>query len=138
MNSSIFVDTGGHYAMLNPRDQWHAKAHEVLAARRTEATRFVTTDYVLQETATLLRVRGQTHLVEPWLEDVFRSNRCRIEWTTPERFHHVRRFFAKHDDKQWSFTDCTSFCVMRELGIHQALASDSHFEQAGFERLLSD
>jgi predicted nucleic acid-binding protein len=39
-------------------------------------------------------------------------------------------------DKHWSLTDCVSFVVMQERGIHQALAHDHHFEQAGFEALL--
>jgi hypothetical protein len=54
-----------------------------------------------------------------------------------ERFDQVRQFFAKHDDKHWSFTDCFSFCVMQERKMRQALASDEHFRQAGFEPLLS-
>ena len=55
----------------------------------------------------------------------------------PERFEQVRRFFVKHHDKAWSFTDCFSFCVMQERKIQQALASDDHFRQAGFEPLLT-
>ena len=35
-------------------------------------------------------------------------------------------------DKSYSFTDCTSFVVMRELGIREALTTDRHFVQAGF------
>ncbi len=39
-------------------------------------------------------------------------------------------------DKAWSLVDCTSFVVMQQLGIQQALTTDQHFEQAGFIRLL--
>ncbi len=31
-----------------------------------------------------------------------------------------------------SFIDCTSFIVMRELKINQALTTDHHFRQIGF------
>jgi predicted nucleic acid-binding protein len=39
-------------------------------------------------------------------------------------------------DKEWSLTDCISFLLMRERGIHEALTHDHHFEQAGFVALL--
>jgi uncharacterized protein len=42
----------------------------------------------------------------------------------------------RHQDKEWSFTDCFSFHVMRELKLHRALKSDHHFQQAGFAALL--
>jgi predicted nucleic acid-binding protein len=39
-------------------------------------------------------------------------------------------------DKAWSLVDCTSFVVMQQLGLQEALTTDQHFEQAGFLRLL--
>ncbi|MBI1830457.1 MAG: hypothetical protein HYR84_03290 [Planctomycetes bacterium] len=39
-------------------------------------------------------------------------------------------------DKHWSLTDCTSFVVMKDLAIAEALTGDHHFEQAGFIALL--
>jgi predicted nucleic acid-binding protein len=39
-------------------------------------------------------------------------------------------------DKAWSLTDCTSFVVMRQHRLTEALTTDHHFEQAGFKMLL--
>ena len=39
-------------------------------------------------------------------------------------------------DKNWSVTDCTSFVVMREHNLTEALTADRHFEQAGFKAIL--
>jgi predicted nucleic acid-binding protein len=37
--------------------------------------------------------------------------------------------FHSHRDKGWSFTDCTSYAVMRRLRLSQAFAFDRHFSQ---------
>jgi hypothetical protein len=47
-------------------------------------------------------------------------------------------FEQYNSDKLWSFTDCTSYVVMKELGIADVFAFDHHFEQMGFVRLPSD
>jgi len=39
-------------------------------------------------------------------------------------------------DKTWSLVDATSFVIMQQLGVQEALTTDHHFEQAGFIRLL--
>jgi len=44
--------------------------------------------------------------------------------------------FETRQDKDWSLTDCTSFCGMSEHGMCDALTADHHFEQAGFQILL--
>ena len=57
---------------------------------------------------------------------------------TPERFSRAWRLRLRYRDKRHiSFTDLTSFEVMHELGLRNALTADAHFEQvgAGFSRL---
>jgi predicted nucleic acid-binding protein len=98
--------------------------------------RFVTTDYVLDETATLLKMRGHPHLLRGFFETVLSSPACRVEWTDAERFSETSRFFLKRLDHRWSFTDCLSFFVMKETGIQAALTKDSHFDEAGFAVVL--
>jgi predicted nucleic acid-binding protein len=48
----------------------------------------------------------------------------------------TKAFFRRHADHDYSFTDCASFVVMRELRLPQALTTDGHFLEAGFEALL--
>ena len=39
-------------------------------------------------------------------------------------------------NKAWSLVGCSSFVVMQQLDIRDALTTDHYFEQAGFVRLL--
>jgi predicted nucleic acid-binding protein len=96
----------------------------------------VTTDYVLDETATLLKARGHRHQAGAFFESIFRSTACRIEWMDPEQFRETERSFLKHEDQSWSFTDCFSFRVMHLLRLRDALTTDKHFREAGFNALL--
>jgi len=51
------------------------------------------------------------------------------------RAEKARAWFFKWRDKSFSFTDCTSFSIMRELNIKKVLTGDRHFREAGFEIL---
>jgi predicted nucleic acid-binding protein len=136
MANEIFVDTSGFYALLIKADDRHAVASRLVGDARRRKRRFVTSDYVLDETATLLKARGHVHLLGAFFEKVRASHVCRIEWTDPERFEAVQAFFLKHVDQGRSFTDCLSFCLMRELRLRDALTKDGHFHEAGFVVLL--
>ncbi len=135
--AKTFVDTSGFFALLVRGDSLHTRAAARLARAAESKSRFVTTDYVLDETATLLRARGHGHLVNSLFDTVATSAACHVEWMDPEHFEQTRRFFLKHHDKSWSFTDCFSFVTMRALAVREALTADIHFRQAGFNPLLA-
>lgn len=137
MGSEVWVDSSAFFALLNPRERGHAAVKRKIGELK-DNVRFVTSDYVLDETITLLQARGLAYLVEHWIDDVVTGRICQIVWMDSNRFDEVRAYFVRHSDKQWSFTDCFSFCVMRERKIRRALATDHHFTQAGFEPLLAD
>jgi predicted nucleic acid-binding protein len=44
--------------------------------------------------------------------------------------------YCSRGDKAWGLTDCTSFLIMEEQGITEALSADRDFVQAGFRALL--
>jgi len=70
-----------------------------------------------------------------FLEEVFEASRkglLDVEHVTPERFSRAWRLRLRYHDKpRISFTDLTSFVVMRELELRQVLTGDAHFEQVG-------
>ena len=137
MKNDTFVDTSGFYALLIRRDEKHGKATRILKKASRDRATFVTTDYVLDETATLLKARGHGHLLDRFFEIIFSSGACRVEWMDPERFDATVADFLKYRDHGWSFTDNFSFRLMKELQISAALTKDKHFREAGFKPLLA-
>ena len=136
MVNEIFIDTSGFYSMMARDDDRHSAASRIFSTASKKKRRFVTTDYVLDETATLLKARGKTHLAELLFETIDNTDACRVEWTDSERFRETQTYFFKHSDQKWSFTDCLSFVVMSNCKLVEALTKDHHFEQAGFVSLL--
>jgi predicted nucleic acid-binding protein len=95
----------------------------------------VTTDYVLDETFTLLRRRlGVAHVRR--LADLLRRSptihRTRV---SEAAFEASLILLVSRSDKNWSLTDCTSFVTMRETGASRAFTLDKNFVEAGFEIL---
>jgi hypothetical protein len=135
--NAVFVDTAGWVACADGADP----AHEAACAARDgalEAGRtLVTTDYVADETLTLLRLRLGVAAARGWWEQVDRSPRLRWEQIDHERFEKARQIFFQYRDKDYSFTDCTSFVLMRELRLADVLTTDRHFRQMGFQMLPS-
>jgi hypothetical protein len=136
MKPEIFVDTSGFFSLLSPRDVSHKDAVEIMKKAKQTNQLFVTTDYIIDETATLLKARGIGHLTGIFFDTVNSSRVCRIEWMDHERFAKTQTYFEKHLDHAWSFTDCFSFLIMKELKLRNALTKDSHFKEAGYAPLL--
>lgn len=136
MAETVFVDTSAFYALMMAKDSAHDQTVEALNDVRNGNARWITTDYVLDESATLLSVRGHHSKAVEILELAGKSRALQMEWMDSQRFFNVRSLFAKYHDQGFSFTDCFSFVLMRELKIRKALTKDSHFTVMGFEQLL--
>jgi len=129
---SLFVDTSGWMACADAADPAHVAASVARDSLLKQGGLLVTTDYVMDETLTLIRLRLGLQAAEVWWRQVDGSSRVRWESITSERAEKARGLFFRYRDKDFSFTDCTSFAVMRELRIVDALATDHHFKQFGF------
>jgi uncharacterized protein len=93
----------------------------------------VSTDFVLDGTLTLLRMRLGLDAAESWWKTVDASSRVTWEWIDATRAEKARNWFFRWRDKDFSFTDCTSFVVMSERRLAKVMTSDRHFVEAGFE-----
>lgn len=129
----LFVDTGGWVACADEADPAHRRACAARDTALEAGLLLVTTDFVVDETLTLLRLRLGVDAAEAWWRQIDASGRLRWERITVERFDRARQLFFRYRDKGFSFTDCTSFVVMQELRLARALATDRHFRQMGFQ-----
>ncbi len=134
--ADVFMDSAGFLALWDAADEHHTAAVRLQAALVRGRRHFLTTEYIVDESATLLLVRHSHGAAADFLDTMERSEAIRLEWIGPERFFAAAGLFRKHADKAWSFTDCVSFGVMHELRVRDAFTTDHHFKQAGFVPLL--
>lgn len=134
MTSPLFVDTGAWIALEVSNDQNHRPA---VSFFRSEGYlfRWVTTNWVLSETVTWLR-RRSNHAAALRFGDRLRSSKqVLLVHVAPPHEERAWEIFARYDDKDFGYVDCTSFAVMESMGIEQAFSFDKHFRQYGFDIL---
>ena len=125
----IFVDTSGWFAAATRRDHDHPAVRQYL---EESTTPLLTTDYVVDESATLLLSRLGHVAAVRFLDSIQASPRIELVYLTQRSIEAAMRLFRERPDKGWSLTDCSSFVLMKERGLDTALALDDHFRQAGF------
>jgi len=130
----IFVDTGPLLARHIARDQYHAQATAAWArlGRRNEA--WCTSNFVLDELFTLLARRAGYPFAAERARRLYASRRVTILRPEAEDEHEALDLFEKYADQGVSFTDCTSFALMRRHRIRRCFTFDCHFALAGFAR----
>ena len=131
----LFVDTAGWMACADGADPAHPEACKARDAWLKAGGVLVSTNYVMDETLSLVRVRLGMSAAEAWWKQVDGSSLLRWELIHEARAEKARGLFFRYADKDFSFTDCTSFVVMRELRIRESLTTDRHFAQMGFGML---
>jgi len=130
----VFGDAHYFLALANPRDTGHRAALEFARQWRGEV---VTTRWVLAEVADGLASPLNRWLAVLLVEQVSREPRFCIVENSDALFARGFDLYRQRSDKAWSLTDCTSFVVMADEGLTEALTGDRHFEQAGFVPLLA-
>jgi predicted nucleic acid-binding protein len=124
----IFVDSGAWYASVCPEDANYRRANEWLAQNEEP---LLTTDYIIDETLTLLRARGHSQRAIRIGTQFFAEELAGLHYLTPDQISNAWSVFRIFADKEWSFTDCTSRVVIESLGISTAFSFDRHFRQFG-------
>lgn len=133
--NKIFVDTWAWYALADAADTDHILAQLANEQLLADDYTFVTTNFVLAEAVTLIRYKLDhtgavqfRHMVQQLIEAGL------IELVRVDEAHEATAWeiFAKYADQKFSYIDCTSFAVMRDLKLTQAFTGDHHFSILGF------
>jgi predicted nucleic acid-binding protein len=125
----VLVDSGAVLALLNRNDRWHSQAVAVLQELTAEKAILVMTNFLVAETHALVLVRLGRELAREWLL-TFDWNVLRV---SPEDERHARSIIENYRDKDFSFTDATSFALMQRYGIKVAFTFDRHLRQFGLQ-----
>lgn len=132
----IFVDTSAWYALEVEDDENHTSAVSFMEElRRGRHGALLTSNYVLDEVITLLNIRRGAEPSSNFADKVLRSRSVSVVWIDRNIFDAALVLLKERGNRRWSFTDCTSFIIMRQLEVNEAFAFDKNFEQAGFTRL---
>jgi len=128
----LFVDTSAWFAFANRRDPHHEQVREVL---RTYDGRLLTTNYVFDETLSLSLYRLGYHAARSVGSALLNPDQVDLVHVTVDDERTAWDLFCERPDQQYSFTDCTSFALMRRLNLDTALALDTDFTKEKFRVL---
>ena len=137
----IFVDTSAWDALADKKDKDHTNALR-FRDKIVGKYKLLTSDYILDELYTLLLMNVgflPTVKYKEKLDTLIAEHVLDVIWIDHDFAKRGWDVFEQYNsDKLWSFTDCTSFVVMKDFGITEVFAFDHHFEQMGFILLPSE
>lgn len=130
----MFLDTSGLLCSLDRGDRNHDSAIEFLAIADWRLTH----NLVLTELIALATARGLSRKRTLQFTNDLRDSSLTDVVFVNEEIHEQAVDLLEHRlDKDWSLCDAVSFLVMRDWRMREALTTDHHFEQAGYQRLLN-
>jgi uncharacterized protein len=130
-----FIDTWAWLVLASDHDPAFSAVSTLRAKAASRLGAWVTTDYVLDETLTRLFAAAPFQKARRFAEAIFQASEVglvAVERVTLERFQAAWQLRLRYRDKpRISFTDLTSFVVMKEMGLTSVISGDAHFEHAG-------
>ena len=130
----IFIDTTIWVSAADESDNLHTDGSAVIKALSEERlSRAVTTDFVLDETLTILRKRhAKSSSISKIAGNILSSSKILIVYVDAQLFMDSLITFKKYENP--SFTDSVSLTVMRQLKIREIYSHDGDFDLKGFVR----
>ena len=129
----IFVDSSFWIGLSDRLDERHEAAWQLLRERDGEP--LVTSNHVVGETWTFLRKRHRHAVAMAFLDRADSAERLDVAFVSPALEREAWAWLRRHDEREYSFVDATSFALMRALRLREAFAFDGDFAAAGFVEL---
>ena len=136
MGTEAFLDTAFAIALSSSGDDLHRVALALADELERSPTRIVTTRAVLMEIGNALSKQRYRPAAVELLLSLENDPKVEIVPVSGDLYAQAFKLFSERTDKEWGLVDCVSFVVMRERSITDALTSDDHFRQAGFNALM--
>jgi predicted nucleic acid-binding protein len=131
MAKKIFVDTSAFVALYHKNDQFHQAASAYLKSI-DQSVRLNTSNYIVDETITRIRMQDGHKAAVDFGKHLFASSLFAVQYISKDVEREAFVLFEKYRDKALSFTDCTSFVLMKRLGVTTAFTFDDDFAAVGF------
>lgn len=127
------MDTSYILALVNTQDEFHSQAKALADQINSD---MITTEAVLVEIGNALASVKWRRLAINILNDLRTDEHIEIISVNSNIFSKALQLYASRMDKVWGVTDCISFVAMKDKELREALTTDRHFTQAGFQALL--
>jgi predicted nucleic acid-binding protein len=129
----MLLDTSGLLCLHNRAEPSHAHARTLYHAARVRLTH----NYVLAEFVALANARRLPRLAAlTFIVDLVGNPDIETAWVDEALHREAMDLLLARQDKTYSLCDAVSFVLMRQRHLTEALTTDRHFEQEGFQRLL--
>ena len=129
-----FADTSWWAAWVLPDDARHGDALAMLA-QVGDSEKVLTTNLIVGETWTFLRRRASHRTAVGFIDRVRTlesAGRLTVHAVTGDEESRAWNWLRRHDEREYSFVDASSFETMRARRLREALAFDNDFTAAGF------
>jgi uncharacterized protein len=130
----MLLDTSGLLCLHNRAEPLHMDARTLYHAARMRMTH----SYVLAEFVALAQARRLPRMAAlTFVRDLVENPDIDTVWVD-EALHRAAMalLIMARPDKTYSLCDAVSFVLMRQRHVTEALTTDRHCEQEGFQRLL--
>ena len=134
----VFVDTGAWFAIQVTDDAHHDTARRALPAIMEACRSLVTSNLVVGETYTLLRVTKGYAEAKRFLDQLTHSRKLERVYVSEHLEQQAYEILERFSDHAFSFVDATSFALMRQNRMRHAFAFDAHFRTAGLLTIPGD
>jgi len=134
----VFIDTGAWFAIQVGDDAHHAAARRVFPVILERCRSLVTSNLVIGETYTLLRITKGYREAKRFLDTLAHSKKLERVYVTEHLEQQAYGILEQYAEHAFSFVDATSFALMRQARIRHAFAFDAHFRTAGFPIIPGD
>jgi predicted nucleic acid-binding protein len=129
----MLLDTSGLLCLHNRAEPFHTHARTLYHAAHGQLTH----NYVLAEFVALTHARRLPRMAALiFIVDLVGNPAIETVWVDRALHREAMDLLLARQDKTYSLCDAVSFVLMRQRHLMEALTTDHHFEQEGFQRLL--